>query len=128
MAADKLPDALVGRNNHSQEVSFLRANLKHDNKKVGVLMGVLPRGAIILSCQAFTKAVMADAKVQIGHSSGAKDICELEVKAVGVKTHTFTEDKMFVPKDSEWPVYATLDKDNLQSGEAVVILEYVTDR
>lgn len=127
MAADKIPNALVGRNIHSQEVSFLRANLTHENKKVGVPMGVLPRGAIILSCQAFTKTAFNDTKAQIGYKEGSKDICELEVKAVGVKTHTFTEDKMFVPKDEEWPIYVTLDKE-VASGEAVIVLEYVTDR
>lgn len=128
MAEQDLPDILTGRDLVDAQVGYLRANLTHLDKKVPVYMGRLPRGAIMLTCQAFTKTVMNDAKVQIGKTGGAKDICELEVKTVGVKSHTFTEDKMFVGNDKELPVYATLDKDNLQTGEAVVILTFVTNR
>lgn len=128
MAEQDLPDILSGRDLVDAQVGFLRANLTHADKKVPVYLGRLPRGAIMLSCQVFTKTVMNDTKVQIGKVAGGKDICELEAKAVGVKSHTFTENKMFVDNDKELPVYATLDKDNLGSGECVVILTFVTNR
>lgn len=127
MAEQELPEVMAGRDLVDAQVGFLRANITHANKKIPVYMGRLPRGAVILTCQAFTKSVLNDAKVQVGKTAGGKDICELEVKAVGVKSHTFSENKMFVDADKEWSIYATLDKE-VNSGECVVVLTFVTNR
>lgn len=128
MATDKYPDIIVGRELSTQQVHFFRLNLTYSSKKRPVYIGTLPKNSIILSCSVYTKTAFNDTKVQIGTSSDAKSICELEVKQVGVKSHTFTEDKMFVSKTKEMEIYATLDKDNLASGEAVLVIEFVPDR
>lgn len=126
--AEKLPDLVIGRDNTTQQVSFFRVNMDHSNKKVPVLVGALPKNAVMTNVSAYTKTALSETKVQLGTKPGGKEICELEVKAIGVKSHTFTEDKMFVPKDSEVTLYATLDKDTATAGEFVLVVEFVTDK
>ncbi|EJF79522.1 hypothetical protein MCO_01088 [Bartonella sp. DB5-6] len=124
--ADYLPQPLQGRNLHTQQVSFLRLNFSHEVKEQVMKIGTLPCGALITSIKVFVKTVFTDAKLQIGSTAGGKEFGEPDIKQQGVQTVTINNQKEFVPSDKEVTLYAKVTK-SVQSGEATVVVEFVTN-
>ncbi|WP_317993831.1 MULTISPECIES: hypothetical protein [Bartonella] len=125
--ASGLPEPLQGRNCHTQQVSFLRLDFTHEDKKKSLKIGILPRGSLITSIKVFIKTVFSEAKVKIGTTRGGEEIGEADIKAQGTKEITPKDQKEFVPYDKEVTLYATADKE-VASGAATIVVEFVTNR
>ncbi|PIT67957.1 hypothetical protein [Bartonella tribocorum] len=124
--ADHLPPPLQGRNLHTQQVSFLRLNISHKEKRLTEKVGILPRGALITSIKAFVKTAFSEAKLKIGSTYGGSEYSEKDIKAQGTQDFTPTDQKVFAPEDKEMTLYATRDK-TTDAGECVVVVQFVTN-
>lgn len=127
MPADSLPKPLEGRNLHTQQVSFLRKNISSKDSDLTVRMGVLPRGAVILSVKCFVREIFAEAKLKIGSTHGGNEFSEKEIKTKGIQDFTPTDSKLFVSKDEELVLYATRDKATA-GGECSVVVTFIANR
>lgn len=124
--ADQLPPPLQGRNLHTQQVSFLRLNISHKEKHLTEKIGVLPRGALIISIKAFVKTAFSEAKLKIGSSYGGNEFGEKDIKAQNTQDFTPTDQKVFAPEDKEMTLYATRDK-STDAGACVVVVQFVAN-
>lgn len=127
MAADSLPKPLEGRNLHTQQVSFLRKNISSKDPDLTVRLGVLPRGAVILSVKCFVRELFPEAKLKIGSTHGGNEFSEKDIKTKGVQDFTPTDSKLFVSKDDELVLYAKRDK-TTTAGECSVVVTFITNR
>ncbi|WP_317993832.1 MULTISPECIES: hypothetical protein [Bartonella] len=125
--ASGLPEPLQGRNCHTQQVSFLRLDFTHEDKERVMIIGTLPRGALITSIKVFIKTAFSDAKVKIGSTHGGTEFGEPDIKQQGIQSVTISGQKEFVSQDKEVTLYAKASK-SVQAGEATVVVEFVTNR
>ncbi|WP_375643990.1 hypothetical protein, partial [Bartonella sp. AP83NXGY] len=68
-----LPPVLQGRNNSTQQVSFLRARIKCTDQGLITKIGVLPRGAFIKSITAYTMEDFEDVTATFGKEPHGND-------------------------------------------------------
>lgn len=127
MAEAEHPGVLCGRNVHTQQVSFIRYTITSSVKDESFVVGVLPRGALILSMKAYVKTALNNTKLKLGKEPKKQEFGEKDVKATGVQDYALTVDKQFVSDVEETVVYGTCDQ-KAENGHVVVVIEYVTDR
>lgn len=127
MAVDSLPRPLEGRNLHTQQVSFLRRNISAKEPDLTIRLGVLPRGAVILSVKCYVRELFNEAKLRIGSTHGGNEFGEKDIKTKGIQDFTPTDAKLFVSADTELVLYAKRDKAT-DAGECSVVVTFVANR
>lgn len=127
MAEAEHPGVLCGRNVHTQQVSFIRYLIKSCIKDESFVVGVLPRGALILSMKAYVKTPLNNTKLKLGKEPKKQEYGEKDVKAAGVHDYAISADKQFCSDVEETVIYGTCDQ-KADNGHVVVLIEYVTDR
>lgn len=126
MAEATLPNALEGRNLFEQQVTFIRKNITAKDP-TEVKIGVLPRGAIILSIKCYVNELFNNSKLKIGSSLGGSEFGEKEIKTKSIQDYTPTDSKTFVSDSEELVLYGKRDQ-TVDSGECSVIVTFVTNR
>lgn len=126
MAESTLPNALEGRNLVEQQVTFIRKDITAKDP-VDVKIGVLPRGAVILSVKCYVKEIFTDTKLKIGSTLGGSEFGEKEIKTKSIQDYTPSDSKLFVGMDSELVLYSKRDKET-DAGECSVVVTFVANR
>lgn len=126
MAESTLPNALEGRNLVEQQVTFIRKDISAKDD-LSVKLGVLPRGAIILSIKCYVKELFSEAKLKIGSAPDGTEFGEKEIKTKSIQDFTPSDSKLFVPLDSELTLYGKRDKAT-DAGNCSVVVTFVANR
>lgn len=121
-----LPTALEGRNLVEQQVTFIRKDISFSDD-VHVRIGVLPRGAVILSIKCFIDEIFADTKLKIGSTFDGNEFGEKEIKTKSTQDYTPTDSKAMVSDDKELVLYSKRDKAT-QAGKCTVVVTFVANR
>lgn len=127
MAGAEHPGVLCGRNVHTQQVSFIRYTMTSCVKDESFVVGVLPRGALILSMKAYVKTALNNTKLKLGKEPNKQEYGEKDVKTISIQDYALSVDKQFCSDVEETVIYGTCDQ-KADNGHVVVLIEYVTDR
>ncbi|WP_254493513.1 hypothetical protein [Bartonella sp. B1099] len=127
MIDEGLPPVLQGRNNCTQQVSFLRSRVKCTDQGLITKIGVLPRGAFIKSIKVYTITDFEDVKATFGKEPHGDDYGDINLlQSVNGDMYIAMEERD-VPLEAEKTIYMTRDKKSTK-GEAEVIVEFYTNR
>ncbi|WP_375639634.1 hypothetical protein [Bartonella sp. MM55XZML] len=127
MTDEGLPPVLQGRNNSTQQVSFLRARVKCTDQGLITKIGVLPRGALIKRIQVYTMTDFEDVKVIFGKEPNGNDYGETKLLQSYTGNVPLPMEERDVPLEAENTIYMTRDKQSTK-GDAEVIVEFYTNR
>ncbi|USP02853.1 hypothetical protein [Bartonella taylorii] len=127
MADEGLPPVLQGRNNSTQQVSFLRARVKCTDQGLVTKIGVLPRGAFIKSITAYPMEDFEDVKATFGKEPHGNDYGDVGLTQSTDGNLYIPMEERDVPLEAENTIYMTRDKQSTK-GDAEVIVEFYTNR
>ncbi|WP_375630881.1 MULTISPECIES: hypothetical protein [unclassified Bartonella] len=127
MTDEGLPPVLQGRNNSTQQVSFLRACVKCTDQGLITKIGVLPRGAFIKSITAYTMEDFEDVKATFGKEPHGNDYGDVWLRQSTDGNVYIPMEERDVPLEAENTIYMTRDKKSTK-GDAEVIVEFYTNR
>ncbi len=127
MADEGLPPVLQGRNNSTQQVSFLRARVKCTDQGLVTKIGVLPRGAFIKSITAYPMEDFEDVKATFGKEPHGNDYGDVGLTQSTDGNLYIPMEERDVPLEAENAIYMTRDKQSTK-GDAEVIVEFYTNR
>ncbi|WP_375660177.1 hypothetical protein [Bartonella sp. CL74QHWL] len=122
-----LPPVLQGRNNSTQQVSFLRARVKCTDQGLITKIGVLPRGAFIKSITAYTMEDFEDVTATFGKEPHGNDYGDVGLRQSTDGNLYLPMEERDVPLEAESTIYMTRDKKSTK-GDAEVIVEFYTNR
>lgn len=125
--AEKMPIPLEGRNNTTQQVSFIRRDISHKETDLEAKIGVLPRGAVITSMKAYVRLGFPAAKLKLGKAWGSAEYGEKDIKDKGIQDYTPTDSKLFVPLTEELHIYGKRDKATT-AGDLTVIIKFIQNK
>ncbi|WP_254473881.1 hypothetical protein [Bartonella sp. B1098] len=127
MIDEGLPPVLQGRNNCTQQVSFLRSRVKCTDQGLITKIGVLPRGAFIKSIKVYTITDFEDVTATLGKEPHGDDYGDINLlQTINGDMYIAMEERE-VPLEAENAIYMTRDKKSTK-GEAEVIVEFYTNR
>lgn len=128
MTKEGLPPILQGRYNCTQQVSFLRARIKHTDRGLVRKIGVLPRGAFLKSITIYILKDFEITNVVFGKTIHGEEYGKATLFSPNVDHLLFPNMEILdVPRNAEQPIYMTRDIKS-STGEAEVIVEFYTDR
>ncbi|WP_273754503.1 hypothetical protein [Bartonella sp. MM73XJBT.G] len=127
MIDEGLPPILQGRNNCTQQISFLRSRVKCTDQGLITKIGVLPRGAFIKSITAYTIEDFEDVTATFGKEPHGNDYGDVGLtQSIDGNLYISMEERD-VPLEAENAIYMTRDKKST-TGDAEVIVEFYTNR
>lgn len=127
MIDEGLPPILQGRNNCTQQVSFLRARVKYTDQGLITKIGVLPRGAFIKSIKVYVIKEFDMTTAVIGKEPNSNDYGDTSLLTPSIDEILIPIEVRDVPLEVENTIYMTRDKKSTK-GEAEVIVEFYTNR
>ncbi|EJF98631.1 hypothetical protein MEI_00201 [Bartonella vinsonii subsp. arupensis Pm136co] len=127
MTDEGLPPVLQGRNNSTQQVSYLRARVKCTDQGLITKIGVLPRGAFIKSITAYVITDFEDVTAKFGKAPNNNDYGDVGLTQSYDGNVYIPIEERDVPLESEKTIYMTRDKKSTE-GDAEVIVEFYTNR
>ncbi|WP_317992924.1 hypothetical protein [Bartonella gliris] len=127
MIDEGLPPVLQGRNNSTQQVSFLRARVKCTDQGLITKIGVLPRGAFIKSITAYVMTDFEDVTATFGKEPHGNDYGDVRLTQSTNSNLYLPMEERDVPLEAENAIYMTRDKKSTK-GDAEVIVEFYTNR
>ncbi len=127
MIDEGLPPVLQGRNNYTQQVSFLRSRVKCTDQGLITKIGVLPRGAFIKSITAYTMEDFEDVAATFGKEPHGNDYGDVGLTQSTDGNVYIPMEERDVPLEAENAIYMTRDKKST-TGDAEVIVEFYTNR
>ncbi|WP_144753925.1 hypothetical protein [Bartonella saheliensis] len=126
MTEEGLPPILQGRNNTTQQVSFLRTRIKHSDPGLTTKIGVLPRGAFIKRIMVYTITDFEDVTATLGKEPYGDDYGDIDLLQTINGDMYIPMEERDVSLDAEKTIYMTRDKQS-STGEAEVIVEFYTN-
>lgn len=127
MIDEGLPPVLQGRNNCTQQVSFLRSRVKCTDQGLITKIGVLPRGAFIKSITAYTMEDFEDVTATFGKEPHGNDYGDVDLTQSTDGNLYLPMEIRDVPLEAEKTIYMTRDKKSAK-GDTEVIVEFYTNR
>ncbi|WP_273759651.1 hypothetical protein [Bartonella sp. ML70XJBT.G] len=127
MSDEGLPSVLQGRNNTTQQVSFLRARIKHTDQGLVTKIGVLPRGAFLKDITIYTLKDFDLTNVVFGKTIHGDEYGKATLFSPNVDHLLLPIEIRDVPQDTEQLIYMTQETKS-SKGEAEVIVEFYTNR
>ncbi|VEJ45285.1 hypothetical protein [Bartonella vinsonii] len=127
MTDEGLPPVLQGRNNSTQQVSFLRARVKCTDQGLITKIGVLPRGAFIKSITAYIITDFENVTAKFGKAPHGNDYGDVELTQSTDGNVFLAMEQRDVPLEAENTIYMTRNKQSTK-GDAEVIVEFYTNR
>ncbi|WP_375610774.1 MULTISPECIES: hypothetical protein [unclassified Bartonella] len=127
MTDEGLPHVLQGRNNCTQQVSYLRARVKCTDQGLITKIGVLPRGAFIKSITAYPMEDFEDVKATFGKEPHGNDYGDIGLTQYSNSDLYLPMKERDVSLEAESTIYMTRDKKSTK-GDAEVIVEFYTNR
>ncbi|EJF87327.1 MULTISPECIES: hypothetical protein [Bartonella] len=127
MIDEGLPPPLQGRNNCTQQVSFLRARIKCTDQGLITKIGVLPRGAFIKSIKIYAVEFFEDVTATFGKEPHGNDYGQLSFSQPYNSNVDIPMEERDVPLEAENAIYVTRNKKS-SKGDVEVIVEFYTNR
>ncbi|WP_375658724.1 hypothetical protein [Bartonella sp. MR30HLJHH] len=127
MIDEGLPPVLQGRNNSTQQVSYLRARIKCTDQGLITKIGVLPRGAFIKSITVYPMEDFEDVKATFGKEPHGNDYGGVWLRQSTDGSLYIPMEERDVPLEAENTIYMIRDKQSTK-GDAEVIVEFYTNR
>ncbi|ATP12423.1 hypothetical protein BHOIPH791_12390 [Bartonella henselae] len=127
MTDEGLPPVLQGRNNSTQQVSFLRARVKCTDQGLITKIGVLPRGAFIKSIKIYAMTDFEDVTATFGKEPHGNDYGDVGLTQSTDSNVYIPMEERDVPLEVENTIYMTRDKKS-SKGDVEVIVEFYTNR
>ncbi|GAA5105547.1 hypothetical protein [Bartonella jaculi] len=127
MIDEGLPPVLQGRNNCTQQVSFLRSRVKCTDQGLITKIGVLPRGAFIKSIKVYAVTNFEDVTAIFGKEPHSNDYGTSGLSQFSDGNVYVPMEVRDVPLEAENTIYMTRDKKSTK-GDAEVIVEFYTNR
>lgn len=124
--SDEVPAILYSNNPYKQHVAFIRFQVLSSLEDKVFKIGRIPRDALIVDIYAIVKTVFDAAKIKLGTTEEVNDLSEADVSKVGKQVVALANKQLLVGPYEEITVYGKLDK-KVQSGEAIIIIEYIPD-
>ncbi|EJF79416.1 hypothetical protein MCO_00982 [Bartonella sp. DB5-6] len=127
MTDEGLPPILQGRNNSTQQVSFLRARVKCTDQGLITKIGILPRGAFIKSIKFYAMTDFEGVTATFGKEPHGDDYGKNKLSQSSDGNVYIPMEERDVPLEAENTIYMTRDKQSTK-GDVEVIVEFYTNR